>query len=144
MILLASLILTSQVASAPPIPPVVGPSTKWRPAAVERALEQVARPPQPLYPVQSVVSPYDYPAGASGKGKVVINLSVDKQGHTVGCRIIQSGGSPLLDSGTCALLTRRARFTPAVDRNGNPSYGEIVVQVDWGAVLSKGRPGRTR
>jgi len=65
-----------------------------------------------------------------------MNLLIDNQGHAVDCQITQSGGSPLLDSTTCGLLKRRTRFTPAVDRNGNPSIGRIAVQLDWAKVFA--------
>lgn len=144
--ILSGFLLATQAVSAtirPPIPPAVESSGVLRPPIAD-ALKQVIRPPEPAYPVQRVVSPDDYPAGAKGKGIVGMNLFVDKQGHAVDCEIRQSGGSPLLNSRTCDLVKRRARFTPAVDRDGNPSIGRISVQVDWAAVFRNTRIVRIR
>ena len=136
MIAFALLSMAAQAAASPP--PTVYLASHLPPDIVAE-LQQVVRPPQPLQPIQSLVSPDDYPAGATGRGTVAINLLVTKQGTAALCEITQSGGSPQLDSATCQLLKRRARFTPALDRNGNPSLGRVAVQVDWDAVLKKAR-----
>lgn len=136
MIAFALLSMAAQTAASPP--PTVYLASHLPPDIVAE-LQQVVRPPQPLQPIQSLVSPDDYPAGATGRGTVAINLLVTKQGTAALCEITQSGGSPQLDSATCQLLKRRARFTPALDRNGNPSLGRVAVQVDWDAVLKKAR-----
>lgn len=136
MIAFALLSMAAQAAASPP--PTVYLASHL-PPDIMAELQQVVRPPKPLQPIQSLVSPDDYPAGATGRGTVAINLLVTKQGTAALCEITQSGGSPQLDSATCQLLKRRARFTPALDRNGNPSLGRVAVQVDWDAVLKKAR-----
>jgi protein TonB len=132
MIALALLSIAAQAAASPP--PTVYLASHLPPDMVAE-LQQVVRPPKPLQPIQGLVSPDDYPAGATGRGTVAINLLITKQGIAGVCEITQSGGSPQLDSATCQLLKRRARFTPAVDRNGKPSLGLLAVQVDWDRVL---------
>jgi protein TonB len=132
MIALALLSIAAQAAASPP--PTVYLASHLPPDMVAQ-LQQVVRPPKPLQPIQSLVSPDDYPAGATGRGTVAIDLIITKQGIPGLCEITQSGGSPQLDSATCQLLKRRARFTPAVDRNGKPSIGMVRVTVNWNRVF---------
>ncbi len=42
-----------------------------------------------------------------------------------------SSGSASLDTATCSLLQRRARFTPAVGEAGTPVPGTIEHKVRW-------------
>jgi protein TonB len=136
MIALALLSIAAQAAASQP--PTVYLASHLPPDMVAE-LQQVVRPPKPLQPIQSLLSPDDYPTGATGRGTVAVNLLITKQGIAGLCEITQSGGSPQLDSATCQLLKRRARFTPAVDRNGNPSIGMVAVQVDWDSVFKNAR-----
>jgi protein TonB len=135
--MIASAILLLSMQAATP-PPTVYLASHLPPDMVAQ-LQQVAQPPRPRQPIETLVSPDDYPAGASGRGTVGITLLVSKQGQAILCDITQSGGSALLDTMTCQLLKRRARFTPAVDRKGNPSIGEVAVQVDWDKVFKTTR-----
>src|SRR4051794_40828901 len=106
-----------------PQPVVVGPSSPPRPV-VTTTLVRVVRPPQERQPTQNLFSPDDYPAAGNGvRGKVGVDLSVEEQGRVIGCRITQSSGSASLDVATCNILRRRARFTPAMDSNGNAALG---------------------
>lgn len=126
------------LSAASPPPPVVVPPTLLPPSIVA-ALQRVVTQPKPRYPVQNVVSPDDYPAAAKGRGTVQMDLLTDKQGAVAECRITQSSGSWQLDAATCNLVKRRARFTPALDGDGNPSIGMLAVQVDWESVFRRTR-----
>ena len=58
----------------------------------------------------------DYPPEArkaNQSGTVSISLTVDPTGKAVKCDVVLGSGFPLLDSGTCELALKRARFTPA-------------------------------
>lgn len=64
-----------------------------------------------------------YPPEAKRKGeqgRVVAQLSVDKNGSATACRIVESSGSASLDARTCELALANARFVPAKDANGQP------------------------
>jgi protein TonB len=39
----------------------------------------------------------------------------------MGCNLTRSTGNGALDSATCNILRRRAKFTPARDSSGNPT-----------------------
>jgi protein TonB len=74
--------------------------------------------------LRSLFSADDYPASAQSsgaEGTVRATLSIGPDGRVVGCSVTQSSGNSSLDSATCNILRRRAKFTPARDSNGNPT-----------------------
>lgn len=103
-------------------------------------------------PTPSPASLYD-PVGAKAKGnpgKWVTNedyrprwvqeelsgtarftLSIDARGKVTGCTITRSTGHPALDTATCDLVTKRARFDAARDGNGKPVAGTYSNAVTW-------------
>jgi protein TonB len=103
-------------------------------------------------PSPSAASLYD-PVGAKAKGnpgKWVTNadyrprwiaeelsgtarftLSIDARGKVTGCTITRSTGHPALDTATCDLVTKRARFDAARDGNGKPVAGSYSNSVRW-------------
>jgi protein TonB len=95
---------------------------------------RIVRPPQERGTAQSYVSRDDYPAAArdsGAEGTVRFRLTIDPAGRVIGCDIKSSSGSAVLDMATCNLMRRRARFTPAIDSNGNPGVGTIEQVVVW-------------
>ena len=50
------------------------------------------------------------------------DLLINPSGGVETCSIVLSSGSPSLDQATCALLHKRARFTPAKDATGRAEY----------------------
>jgi protein TonB len=63
-------------------------------------------------------------------------LSIGPNGRVAGCSVAASSGSRTLDSATCSILTRRAKFTPAQDSSGNPTSGSFRQTIRW--VLADG------
>ena len=126
--------------SPPPI--VAAPSVPGTPVLVPHPISPpappppraVLRPPQPRTALQALISANDYPASAlrmGAHGRVRFILDVGPDGRVHGCMITRSSGSSALDSTTCALRRRRARFTPAVDSNGMPAAGRVRDQIEW-------------
>lgn len=77
-------------------------------------------PPGPIGP-QTWVTNQDYPAEAiraGESGTVAFRLDVDAAGKVSGCTVTASSGSATLDRATCDILRARARFEPALDRQG--------------------------
>jgi protein TonB len=120
---------TIQTVVAPPTPPVVPPTI-------------VAPPPPPPPPpphktvsaqsargdLRSLFSGDDYPESArdaNATGTARASLTISPTGQVVGCTITQSTGNSALDSATCNILRRRAKFTPARDSNGNPTTDTV-------------------
>lgn len=113
-----SVILAQPIASTAPPPP--------RP--------RIIRPPQPRRPAQAYVMRDDYPASALAEkahGWVAFTLQVGANGRVTGCTVTGSSGSSALDRATCMIMRRRARFTPAVDSNGNPAPWAASGEVEW-------------
>lgn len=82
----------------------------------------------------SLFSDEDYPASAlrnSEEGTVGFRLDVGANGRVTNCTIIKSSSSAALDAATCRLLRSRARFTPAVDAQGQPTSSEVTDTKTW-------------
>jgi protein TonB len=78
--------------------------------------------------LRSLFSGDDYPASAQSagaEGTVRASLTIGTDGRVVGCSITQSSGNTALDSATCNILRRRAKFIPARDSNGNPTTDTV-------------------
>ena len=56
---------------------------------------------------------------------------VGVDGFARDCKVAESSGSELLDEVTCRVLTRRARFTPAMDRQGKAVPSLSFTRVTW-------------
>ena len=76
----------------------------------------------------------DYPSRAlreEQEGVTRFRVSVGPDGRVASCDITGSSGSSELDSATCSLITRRGRFTPANDGEGQPVSGSWSSSVRW-------------
>jgi protein TonB len=63
----------------------------------------------------------DYPSSAQSagaEGTVRASIVVGPDGRVQSCNVVQSSGNGSLDSATCNIIRRRAKFTPARDSNG--------------------------
>lgn len=81
-----------------------------------------------------------YPITARSKqqeGRVRPELLVDKDGHPLDCRIVESSGFEELDSGTCKVMMQM-RFEPARDQNGIAIMSRFSRPIIW--LLSDPRP----
>lgn len=90
--------------------------------------------PVPLMPLSSLIGKDDFPATAlkqSATGSVDFRLAVDANGKPDGCTVQQTSGSKDLDEATCAVMLTRARFAPAIDRNGTRIRGTYAGRVRW-------------
>lgn len=117
-----------QVVTSPYIPPVAPP-----------VMAPPAPPPPPaVHKVQSAVSSKgsltslftedDYPASATSagaEGTAQATLTIGPDGRVTGCSLNRSTGNAALDSATCSIIRRRAKFTPARDSNGQPTSDTI-------------------
>jgi len=110
-----------QMQEAPPPPPIIRPLAPAPPPPPP--------PPRKVEPARAkgslvgLFSDSDYPASAQSagaEGTAQASLTIGTDGRVVSCTITRSTGNSALDSATCNVLRRRARFTPARDSNGNP------------------------
>ena len=98
------------VAVAPPPPPPPPPPRKVQSAQSARG------------DLRSLFTGDDYPAAAASagaEGTAQAQLTIGPDGRVVSCNLVRSTGNGSLDSATCNILRRRAKFTPARDSNGN-------------------------
>jgi protein TonB len=84
--------------------------------------------------MESWLKDKDYPkearrAGAHGTSS--FRLEIDRKGRVTACTITGSSGTPILDETTCSVLLRRARFSPAEDRDGNPIAAHYSNRFRW-------------
>lgn len=94
----------------------------------------LATPAVPATNPATWVTTADYPPDAlrtEAEGKVAFELRVGPNGRPTGCTIKASSGNSALDETTCSMVLRRARFTPALDKRGQPTEGTYSNQVRW-------------
>ena len=60
-----------------------------------------------------------------------ISWQINEQGRVENCQVTGSSGSPDLDEAACRLITRRGRYTPAKDENGNAMRSTSSRAVRW-------------
>ncbi|WP_324740642.1 energy transducer TonB [Tsuneonella sp. CC-YZS046] len=137
------------VAPPPPIsintkpPEIVTTVTPPPPAPIVLAPPPPAAPPPPRVQPKSATpkgnpgswaTPDDYPSRAlreDREGVARFQVSVGPDGRVTGCSITGSSGHADLDDATCKLVTRRARFNPATDGDGEPTTGTYSNAVRW-------------
>jgi protein TonB len=105
----------------------------------------VAAPPPPPAPVVSKaagakgdpsrwVSQDDYPASAlraEAQGTSAITWEINEAGRVENCRVTSSSGNADLDEAGCRAITRRGRYSPATDQNGNPIRTTQSRRIVW-------------
>ena len=110
----------------PPIPPVVQAPPPPPPPPPPRKVQSAQSAKGDL---RTLFSADDYPASAQSsgaEGTVRASLTIGPDGRVVACNVTQSSGNGSLDSATCNILRRRAKFTPARDQNGQPVTDTIT------------------
>jgi periplasmic protein TonB len=141
-------------------PPIVAPPPKVNintaPPAIETVVTPppapppiIVAPPAPAAPPPPRVQPKaatpkgnpgnwattnDYPTRALREDRAGVTgfrVSVSPEGRVTSCDITSSSGSPDLDEATCSNVTRRARFNPATDGEGQPTSGSYSGRVRW-------------
>jgi periplasmic protein TonB len=76
----------------------------------------------------------DYPSRdlrEENEGVARFSVQIGTNGRVTGCSITGSSGHPGLDAATCKFVTSRAKFTPALDKEGNPTTGSFSSSVRW-------------
>jgi protein TonB len=95
----------------------------------------VATTPPPARPVTALFSVYDYPSEAvknGWQGDVTVDLTVGTNGKVTNCAIVTSSDHEVLDSATCNILMRRAKFKPATDASGQPIESHVIPEpIRW-------------
>ncbi len=130
---------------SPPVTTVTTPPPPAPPVLVVAPPGPAAAPPPPpprFSPKGAVpkgnpgnwATTNDYPTRAlreEREGVTGFRVSVGTDGRATSCDVTSSSGSADLDQATCANVMRRARFTPAMDGEGNPTTGAYSSRVRW-------------
>ncbi len=115
---------------APPPPPVL-------------VVPAPAPPPPPKFKPKAATprsnpggwaAPDDYPSRAlreDREGVTRFRVSIGTDGKVESCDVVGSSGHADLDEATCKLVSRRARFKPATDGDGEPTTGSYSNAVRW-------------
>lgn len=89
-------------------------------------------PAQPRVPdVRALFSADDWPAFLHDSRTVYTRTTVRPDGSIQGCVVEAKSGEPKLDTYTCELILKRAKFLPAKWSDGTEVYGVIRVPVSW-------------
>lgn len=140
-------------------PPIVAPPPKVNISVAPPAIDVVPvapppppiaiAPPAPAAPPAPRVQPKacqpkgnpgnwattnDYPTRALREeraGVTGFRVTCTPEGRVGSCQITSSSGSPDLDEATCSNVTRRARFNPATDGEGQPTSGSYTGRIRW-------------
>lgn len=110
--------------AAPPAPPAPPPPP---PPAINKAAGPKGDPAQ-------WITQDDYPPSsirAEEQGTTGIKWTINTQGRVENCTVTQSSGFPALDRAACQALTRRGRYSPALDQAGNPIASTQSRRVVW-------------
>jgi TonB family protein len=108
---------------------------EWKVDPAEVNNEVYPSPDVPLPPqAQAWITVYDYPPQAiraGQQGKVSMIWRVETDGSVKDCRVIGSSGSSVLDTTSCNLMRKRARYRPFFDRDGHPAVTWQSAEFRW-------------
>jgi protein TonB len=107
----------------PPAPPAPPPPPRVQP-----------KDPEPRGNPGNWATPNDYPRRAlreEREGTTRFRVTVNAEGRVTDCQVTGSSGHADLDEATCQNITRRARFKPATDGEGQPTTGSYSNSVRW-------------
>ena len=124
--------ITTVQTPPPPAPIVLAPAPSAPVAPPPPRIQP--RGPSPKGNPGNWANSNDYPSRAlreEQEGVTRFRVSVGPDGRVASCDITGSSGSSELDSATCSLITRRGRFTPANDGEGQPVSGSWSSSVRW-------------
>ncbi len=90
--------------------------------------------PTPSPPLSRLITADDYPSeavAAHAEGTAVIVWTIQPDGRIADCHVVHSSGSKALDTASCTLFTRRARYAPPLGLDGKPTSRHALRGVVW-------------
>jgi protein TonB len=121
------------VTTPPPAAPVIAIAAPAAPVVAPPPPKGPSSPAQPKGNPSNWATPNDYPSRALREGRTGttgFRVTVGTDGRVTSCSITSSSGSDDLDATTCQMVTRRARFKPAME-DGSPVQGAFSSRVKW-------------
>jgi TonB family protein len=100
----------------------------------EAAQAAIAAKPLPLQNMAAYISNADYPMQAvrnGEQGTSGVRFWVGQDGKPRDCEVVETSSSTLLDQTTCRIVTARARFSPALDREGKAVPSLSFTRIRW-------------
>ena len=94
----------------------------------------IRMPARALVPLQGMIAPQDFPPQVLQnvwKGQTTFMLLVDEGGKVKDCTLTESSGIAVVDSRTCAIVTHKARFEPAIGGDGKPAKSVYQKSITW-------------
>lgn len=91
-------------------------------------------PPRGAPDIATWLQVEDYPQDAlrrRSQGATIILWQVGLDGTVSGCRTVKSAGDPVLDTAACRAIAKRARYSPALDKDGRPVASWVARTVTW-------------
>jgi protein TonB len=127
-------VVRDTVATPPPPQPPTPVYTPPPPVAAPPPTPDRSRALRPRGREAEWVTTDDYPSSAireEAEGVTGTRISVGADGRVTACEVTSSSGNAALDQAACRNLQRRARFEPALDRDGNPTASTYTKRVRW-------------
>ncbi len=110
---------------------VAGLRSLWN---IADAAGRIRQGPRPLKPLTAYFKTEDYPTVAvlgNVSGKVEMMTLVDEGGKVQSCMVIATSGYASLDAQSCAIITTRAKFAPALGLDGKPAKSGTMNRIRW-------------
>jgi TonB family protein len=100
------------------------------------AWHALRRPPIPLSDFRLWIAPESYRLSAlsNPNGQAVVQFTVEKDGTIEGCRGIDRSVPYQLSDAACAGVTKRGRFSPALDNQGNAVPAPYVIVAEFARI----------
>lgn len=99
--------------------------------AVRNAFQRQVASQRPLI---TYINDGDYPDEAIRKeqsGTTAFVLLIDEKGALKDCMVEETSGVAILDIMSCIVFSRRAKFVPALDKDGKPVRSVMYSRVKW-------------
>jgi hypothetical protein len=95
---------------------------------------KITTPARPLVPIEGMITGMDFPRQALAKvwsGTTSFALLIDEAGKVRDCTLTETSGIAVIDSRTCAVVSYKARFDPAIGADGKPAKSAVAERITW-------------
>lgn len=96
--------------------------------------QQIGQAAKPAASIGYWLTTDDYPAEAVSahlEGTSTIVWAIGLDGRAADCRVVVSSNVPVLDAAACNAISKRARYTPALDKSGKPMASHNSRRIVW-------------
>jgi hypothetical protein len=100
----------------------------------DRYKSRIAKAAEPVQPLEHLFAAADHPAIAlvqDQRGSATMTFLVSERGEIADCTVDSTSGIAVLDTMSCYVISRRARFQPALGPDGKPVRSAHTSTVVW-------------